>query len=85
MTVTRGRGPVRSGPSRGTKVSREEIEAFKEKTRQAEKAGIYLSEKQRAALNRSAASAESGHGETGAASTASADGEDGADEGPVTS
>ena len=48
MTVKSG--PVRSGPSRGTKVSREEIDAFKKKTRRAEKAGIYLSEKQRAAL-----------------------------------
>ena len=59
-----------SGPSRGTKVSREEIEEEREKTKRAREAGIYLSERQIATLNRSAASEDS---------------EDGADEGPVTS
>ena len=44
-----------SGPSRGTKVSREEIEEEREKTKRAREAGIYLSEKQIAALTQSAA------------------------------
>lgn len=68
-TKSRRRDYVRfsgsSGPSRGTKVSREEIEEEREKTKRAREAGIYLSEKQIAALNRRAAGDDGEVGEAG--------------------
>ena len=42
----------RSGPSNGRRVSKEEIEESREKTRQARKKGIYLSPEQRAQLEK---------------------------------